>query len=151
MAKSQDTGAPQTSTAQSEPTKPDRGRTFSVIKGQVGPWNAANGDVFDETEFKRLNPIPKTKEADDQIDPEGYHATLINRLLHLKVIAHAPDAKATNTPLGPESSPGKPVKNAQIEAAIKEHDATQQNRAALKAGDMEQAKQQTGTHFEAPK
>lgn len=107
--------------------KPER--KFKILKGQVGPWSVTghNGkpNVFTETEFKRVNPIGPSGRADESIDPETYHSDLINRLLAMGLIAHAPDDEPNATPLGPESSPGKPVRNQSIAESVREYMANQ--------------------------
>jgi hypothetical protein len=58
-------------------------RKFQVTTGVVGFWR--KGDVFTESEFRRLHPAPP------QEDAAAYHAALIDRLLDLAVIQQAAD------------------------------------------------------------
>lgn len=113
---------------ESVPTAKTIERKFKVIRGQVGPWNiaGANGkpNVFTESEFRRLNPIGPSGQADESINPETYHNDLIDRLLAMKVIAHAPDDEVTPTPLGPESNPGRPARNQAIADSVRDYMAS---------------------------
>lgn len=107
-------------TLEKKATTTDGGRKFRVTKGQVGPWSSDPVSVFDEKEFKRIYTIPGTDQAKATIDPETYHGDLLDRLLALNVIVHAPDDELTPSPIGPEATPGKPVLNESIRMAVKE-------------------------------
>lgn len=83
-----------------------KGRVFRTVKN-FGPWKKADPElggkpnVFNESEFARLHPIP---EKATDIDPATYHDDLLDRGLALGAIVFAPDAEVTPTPLGPGNS-----------------------------------------------
>lgn len=94
--------------------KKNQGRTFEVIKGQVGAW--PQGSAFSEYEFRRIHPAPKAAKDDDVVmSAEEYYDSAFKRLLegegefHPPVIRVVADRKPDPTPLGPEANPPKPA------------------------------------------
>lgn len=98
---------------------PVENRTYRVLKGQVGPWNAKdpNGNSFSMEQFKSVTALPsiRVKQNDGTYqtttvvpqdhDPETYWEGLIERLVVLGVIRHEPGLITPEIPLGPECGP----------------------------------------------
>lgn len=84
-------------------------RIFKTTNGSVGrfyhdpgrpPLVKSRPHVFSETEFVRVYAIPKNKDGkiSEDIDPETYHAALLQRLLMIGAIVEAPGETPMPTP-----------------------------------------------------
>lgn len=100
---------PSTSDSPSETSEQNPGRIFKTVSGTVGkfyhdsgkpPLVKARPHVFSEAEFVRVYAIPKTKDGKmpEDIDPETYHAALLQRLLMIGAIVEAPGETPMPTP-----------------------------------------------------
>lgn len=104
-----------------QPQSRHAGKNYRVLK-PFGPWtnkdasNSGRPNVFDREEFVRLHPLPATSMKDkegnivaipQQVDPATYHDDLMDRGLAMGVIVHDPNAKTTDTPLGPTNAKGQ--------------------------------------------
>lgn len=114
---------------------PAENKTYRVIKGQVGPWNANNpdGNSFSMSQFKMVTALPSIKVEDKQagtfemktivpsgLDTETYWDGLIDRLVALQVIRYEPGLTVGEVPLGPECGPRYATLNNSQQVAMKE-------------------------------
>ena len=99
-------------------------RTFRVIKGQFGPWNAAQADgcTFSESQFKSVTALPISIKdpAKAGIDVDTYWKMLLERAIKLGVIRYEPGLKVAEVPLGPECKPRDAALNPLLLASIEE-------------------------------
>lgn len=129
-------GRPPGSGSQSvESASPAENKTYRVIKGQVGPWNAADptGNSFSMSQFKAVTALPSIRYETapgefasktiipPSINVETYWDSLIERLVTLNVIRHEPGISVSmEIPLGPECGPRYAMLNQSAQIALNE-------------------------------